>query len=91
MIATGAPAEFGRTAGGVVNVVTKSGTNAAKGSVFYFQRLEALTGDLSDGSKLEGFHREQYRRHGRRSDQEGQGVLLSGDGRDQRATSNGRT
>ncbi len=27
VIATGAPAEFGRTAGGVVNVVTKSGTN----------------------------------------------------------------
>ena len=60
VIATGAPAEFGRTAGGVVNVVTKSGTNATKGSLFYFQRLEALTGDLSDGSKLEQFHREQY-------------------------------
>ena len=60
VIATGAPAEFGRTAGGVVNVVTKSGTNAAKGSLFYFQRMEGLTGDLSDGSKLEGFHREQY-------------------------------
>ena len=27
VIANGAPAEFGRTAGGVVNVVTKSGTN----------------------------------------------------------------
>ncbi len=60
VIASGAPAEFGRTAGGVVNVITKSGTNAAKGSVFYFQRMEGLTGDLSDGSKLEDFHREQY-------------------------------
>ena len=40
VIASGAPAEFGRTAGGVVNVITKSGTNARKGSVFYFQRLE---------------------------------------------------
>ena len=60
VIASGAPAEFGRTAGGVVNVITKSGTNAAKGSVFYFQRMEGLTGDLSDGTKLEDFHREQY-------------------------------
>jgi hypothetical protein len=60
VIATGAPAEFGRTAGGVVNVVTKSGTNTLSGSIFHFQRMEGLTGDLSDGSKLEGFHREQY-------------------------------
>ena len=60
VIATGAPAEFGRTAGGVVNVITKSGTNAAHGSLFHFQRLEALTSELSDGTKLEGFHREQF-------------------------------
>jgi hypothetical protein len=60
VIATGAPAEFGRTAGGVVNVITKSGTNATHGSLFHFQRLEALTGDLSDGSQLEDFHREQF-------------------------------
>ncbi len=32
VIASGAPAEFGRTAGGVVNVITKSGTNATRGS-----------------------------------------------------------
>ena len=60
VIATGAPAEFGRTAGGVVNVVTKSGTNDRHGSLFYFQRLEALTGELSDGSTLDDFHREQW-------------------------------
>jgi hypothetical protein len=60
VIATGAPAEFGRTAGGVVNVVTKSGTNSLHGSLFHFQRLEALTGELSDGTNLEGFHREQW-------------------------------
>ena len=60
VIATGAPAEFGRTAGGVVNVVTKSGTNQTHGSVFHFQRLEALTGELSDGSTLDNFHREQF-------------------------------
>ena len=60
VIASGAPAEFGRTAGGVVNVITKSGTNDNHGSLFYFQRLESLTGDLSDGTKLEDFHREQF-------------------------------
>jgi hypothetical protein len=60
VIATGAPAEFGRTAGGVVNVITKSGTNDTHGSLFHYQRLEGLTGELSDGSDLEKFHREQF-------------------------------
>ena len=60
VIATGAPAEFGRTAGGVVNVITKSGTNTPRGSVFYFQRHESMTGELSDGTNLDKFHREQW-------------------------------
>ena len=60
VVATGANAEFGRTAGGVINVITKSGTNAIHGSAFYFQRLEALTADTSDGKPLTDFHREQF-------------------------------
>jgi hypothetical protein len=60
VVATGASAEFGRTAGGVINVITKSGTNDVHGSVFYFQRLEALTANTSDGKPLKDFHREQY-------------------------------
>ncbi|HEY9283547.1 MAG TPA: TonB-dependent receptor, partial [Pyrinomonadaceae bacterium] len=60
VIATGATAEFGRTAGGVVNVVTKSGTNDVHGSVFHFQRLAALTANTSDGRPLTDFHREQF-------------------------------
>ncbi len=60
VVATGASAEFGRTAGGVINVITKSGTNDVHGSAFYFQRLEALTANTSDGKPLTGFHREQY-------------------------------
>jgi hypothetical protein len=60
VVATGANAEFGRTAGGVINVITKSGTNDVHGSGFYFQRLEALTANTSDGKPLDGFHREQY-------------------------------
>jgi hypothetical protein len=60
VVATGATAEFGRTAGGVVNVVTKSGTNAFHGSLFHFQRLEALTAHTADGKPLTDFHREQF-------------------------------
>jgi hypothetical protein len=60
VVASGANAEFGRTAGGVVNVITKSGTNDVHGSVFYYQRLEALTSPTSDGKPLDGFKREQF-------------------------------
>jgi outer membrane receptor for ferrienterochelin and colicin len=60
VVATGASAEFGRTAGGVVNVITKSGTNEFHGSAFYFQRLRSLAAHTSDGKSLTGFHREQF-------------------------------
>jgi hypothetical protein len=60
VVATGASAEFGRTAGGVVNVITKSGTDQLHGSLFHFQRLEALTANTSDGKPLQDFHREQF-------------------------------
>ncbi len=36
-------AEFGRVAGGVVNIVTRSGTNELKGGAFYFFRSDALS------------------------------------------------
>src|SRR6185436_1608168 len=49
----------GRTAGGVINVISKSGTNEMHGSLFYFQRLEALTANTSDGKPLKDFRREQ--------------------------------
>ena len=60
VIPTGAGAEYGRTAGGIINVITKSGTNDVHGSLFYFQRLKALTSNTSDGKPLAGFHREQF-------------------------------
>ncbi|MFN2531317.1 MAG: carboxypeptidase regulatory-like domain-containing protein [Pyrinomonadaceae bacterium] len=60
VVPTGASAEFGRTAGGVINVITKSGTNSVHGSVFHFQRLEALSANTSDGKPLRDFHREQF-------------------------------
>ena len=60
VVASGANAEFGRTGGGVINVITKSGTNNTHGSLFYYQRLEALTANTSDGQPLTNFHREQF-------------------------------
>ncbi|MGH9967121.1 MAG: TonB-dependent receptor [Pyrinomonadaceae bacterium] len=60
VVATGANAEFGRTAGGIINVITKSGTNEFHGSLFHFQRLEALTANASDGTPLTDFRREQF-------------------------------
>jgi hypothetical protein len=60
VVASGANAEFGRSAGGVVNVITKSGGNDLHGSLFHYQRIEALTGNTSDGTPLTNFHREQF-------------------------------
>src|SRR5262245_46022021 len=60
VVATGASAEFGHTAGGVVNVITKSGTNQVRGSLFHYQRLEGLTSNTSDDKPLTDFHREQF-------------------------------
>src|ERR1700720_689980 len=60
IIASGANAEYGRTAGGVVNVITKSGTNQFHGSAFEYFRTEALTAAASDGTPLSGFRRNQF-------------------------------
>jgi len=43
---SGANAEFGRSAGGFVNVITKSGTNTMRGTVHYFGKNGALSGNL---------------------------------------------
>jgi Carboxypeptidase regulatory-like domain/TonB dependent receptor/TonB-dependent Receptor Plug Domain len=43
----GANAEFGRSAGGFVNVITKSGTNTFRGTAHYFGKSGALSGNLS--------------------------------------------
>jgi hypothetical protein len=60
VIASGANAEFGRTAGGVVNVITKSGTNQVHGSGFEYFRTESLTAATSDGKPLKDFRRNQF-------------------------------
>ena len=60
IIASGANAEFGRSAGSAINVITKSGTNNFHGSVFEYFRTEALTADTSDGKPLKDFLRNQF-------------------------------
>src|SRR5512144_551660 len=42
VITTGYEAEFGRSQGGIVNVVTRSGTNLLNGRAFWFRRDDAM-------------------------------------------------
>jgi hypothetical protein len=45
VVSQGANAEFGRSGGGFVNVITKSGTNQLKGSLHYYGKFDALASD----------------------------------------------
>jgi hypothetical protein len=55
VVADGAPAEFGRSSGGFVNVITKSGTNELHGSAHGFYKDDSLSGTPKnpDGSSAE--------------------------------------
>jgi hypothetical protein len=48
VVPVGASAEFGRSSGGFINVVTKSGTNDFSGSAFLFYRGQGLSGQNPD-------------------------------------------
>ncbi len=45
VVAQGANAEFGRSSGGFVNIITKSGTNEMHGTLHYFGKYSALSSD----------------------------------------------
>ncbi len=56
-------AEYGRSASSVINVVTKSGTNALRGSVSFFERdrrLQALPATFDRSNPVLPFDRQQY-------------------------------
>ncbi|MGC4048559.1 MAG: carboxypeptidase regulatory-like domain-containing protein, partial [Paludibaculum sp.] len=53
-------AEFGFTAGGVVNIVTKSGTNDPHGSLYYFARNDAFDARNAFAATKSPFRYHQY-------------------------------
>lgn len=56
----GATAEFGRSAGGFVNVITKSGTNELKGTVNYFGQFDETSADFARGGGNPNFSQNQF-------------------------------
>src|ERR1041385_9106950 len=60
VVSDSAPPEFGRSSGGFINVVTKSGTNSVHGTAHEYQKWTGLTSRLSDGTRLSGFSQEQF-------------------------------
>jgi len=60
VLTNGFNAEYGRSTGGVINVVTKSGTNDWRGSGFTFLRDEALTADDPFGNAPNEFSQQQF-------------------------------
>ncbi|MBZ5698821.1 MAG: carboxypeptidase regulatory-like domain-containing protein [Acidobacteriia bacterium] len=55
------PAEYGRTSGGVINAVTRSGKNAFHGTVYEFLRNSALDArNFFDGPTIPPFRRNQF-------------------------------
>ena len=62
VVGQGAPAEFGRSSGGFVTVITKSGTNELEGSAHYFGQFDGLSAEFPEsrgGGKPE-FDRHQF-------------------------------
>jgi outer membrane receptor for ferrienterochelin and colicin len=60
VITNGASAEFGRSGGGVVNVVTKSGSNVLHGSLFYNEQPQSLIENFANGSEPRDQSKKQY-------------------------------
>jgi len=61
VVPDGAPAEFGRSSGGFVNVVTKSGTNNLAGTAHFFFQNDSLASraERPDGTLEPEFDRDQ--------------------------------
>jgi outer membrane receptor protein involved in Fe transport len=60
VITTGYEAEFGRAQGGVVNIITRSGTNQIAGSAFGFFRDDSLDSSNVEGQEPPTLERQQW-------------------------------
>ena len=60
VVTNGASVEYGRSGGGFVNIITKSGTNDLHGSLFYFNQPESLIADFPDGTPPREQDKTQY-------------------------------
>ena len=60
VITNGASVELGHSGGGFVNVITKSGTNAYKGSAFYYDQPNSMLAKRVDGTTLPEQSKKQY-------------------------------
>ncbi len=60
VIASGANAEFGRSGGGFVNVVTKSGTNTISGSAHLYGKNDALASPYPRNGGNPNFSQQQF-------------------------------
>ncbi|HEX2718812.1 MAG TPA: carboxypeptidase regulatory-like domain-containing protein, partial [Gemmatimonadaceae bacterium] len=62
VIANGANAEFGRSGGGFVNVITKSGTNTLHGSAHYYGKPGSLASDAEHAGirNVPDFNQQQF-------------------------------
>ena len=83
VITGGYNAEYGRATGGIVNVVTKQGSNEFHGSVFGYYTPGSFSRDAKtiqrEGGSIDTQHEPRLqlrrRRRGRRSDHQGQAVV----------------
>jgi hypothetical protein len=61
VVTANAPAEYGRTSGGVISAITRSGTNQLHGSAYEFLRNSALDArNFFDGNSVPPFKRNQF-------------------------------
>ena len=60
VVTNGASAEFGRSGGGFVNIITKSGTNSYHGSAFYYSQPQSLLSDPPKPLKMNDQKKAQY-------------------------------